>query len=128
MLRWIMMTGIGLITLTQANGQLKKFYSLKDAATYDTVRLSLEASTGSCYFKNTTYSSPLNIYGNPDLDRINPTYHTEIKNNNCHVGLKLEEFESSSFDEGLSPLSPSPIDWPAVMVSFCCPPPYVRSP
>lgn len=96
------MTGIGLVTLTQANGQLKKFYSLKDAVTYDTVRLSFEASTGSCYFKNTSHSSPLNIYGNPDLDRINPSYHTEISNNTCNVDLKLEEFQSSSFDEGFS--------------------------
>ncbi|MEL6556663.1 MAG: hypothetical protein AAFQ94_00670 [Bacteroidota bacterium] len=102
MLRWILMTGIGLFTLTHANGQLKKFYSLKDAVTYDTVKLSLEASTGACYFKNTSHSSPLNIYGNPDLDRINPSYHTQIKDRTCFVDLKLEEYQSSSFDQGLS--------------------------
>ena len=102
MLRWILMTGIGFFTLTHANGQLKKFYSLKDEVTYDTVKLSLEASTGSCYFKHTAHSSPLNIYGNPDLDRINPSYHTDIRDNICFVDLKLEEYQTSSFDQGLS--------------------------
>lgn len=102
MLKWLLLTGIGLGVFSQANAQLKKFYSLKDSDSYDTVKLSLQASTGSCYFTNTTHSSPLNIYGNPDLDRINPTYHTDIKNNTCFVDLKLEEYQSSSFDEGFS--------------------------
>ena len=96
------MAGIGIATFSQANAQLKKFYSLKDASDYDTVKISLEASTGSCYFTNTAYSGPLNIYGNPDLDRINPSYHTEIKNNICFVNLKLEEYQSSAFNEGFS--------------------------
>ena len=96
------MMGMGVLTYTQAQGQLKKFYSLKEDAIYDTVKLSLEASSGSCYFKNTSHSSPLNIYGNPDLDRINPTFQSNVENNICDVLLKLEEFESPSFDEGFS--------------------------
>ena len=96
------MTGIGLLTSVHSNAQLKKFYSLKDDVAFDTVRLSFEASSGSCYFKNTSHSSPLNIYGNPDLDKINPSYHTDIRNNTCNVNLKLEEFQSASLDEGFT--------------------------
>lgn len=102
MLRWLLMTGIGLLVSVQTNAQLKKFYSLKDNVVFDTVRLSFEAASGSCYFKNTSHSSPLNIYGNPDLDKINPSYHTEVKNNTCHVSLTLEEFQTSSLDDGFS--------------------------
>ena len=96
------MTGIGLLTSVQASAQLKKFYSLKDNVAFDTVRLSFQAASGSCYFKNTSGSSPLNIFGNPDLDKINPSYQTEIRNNTCNVNLKLEEYQSSTLDDGFS--------------------------
>lgn len=96
------MMGFGMVSLTQANGQLKKFYSLKEDAVYDTVKLSLEASAGTCFIKSTANSTPLNIYGNPNLDRINPSFKSSVNNNTCDVKLKLEEFETSSFDDGFS--------------------------
>jgi len=96
------MFGIGFVLTTKAQGQLKKFYSLKEDAVYDTVKLSLEASSGSCYIKSTANSSPLNIYGNPNLDRINPSFKSKVNNNTCDVTLQLEEFESSAINDSFS--------------------------
>ncbi|MCR9252049.1 MAG: hypothetical protein NXI20_16610 [bacterium] len=102
MLRLIFTFGLGILTLTQAHSQLRKFYSLKEDGSFDTVKLTLEATSSTCFVRTAKNSDPLNIYGNPDLERINPTYKAKIHQNTCNVQLGLEEFETSSLGEGFS--------------------------
>lgn len=82
-------------------GQLKRFYTLKETAKFDTVDFSLEATSGNCYIKSSKEEGPLAIYGNPDLDKINPSFKSKIHNNKCVVALDLQEYRSSSFGDGL---------------------------
>ncbi len=86
-----------------AFGQLQKFYSLSDEVAYDTVTFSLHATSGNCFVKSTPglKESPLVIYGNPDLDKINPSFKFQIQKNTCHADLDLQEFRSSSLSDGL---------------------------
>ena len=102
MLRLIFTVGLGILTLTQAQCQLKKFYSLKEDGSFDTVKLTLEATSSTCYVRTAKNSDPLNIYGNPDLDKINPTYKARINQKVCDVQLGLEEFNSDGIGDGLS--------------------------
>ncbi len=92
------------LVFSVAFGQLQKFYSLKDEITYDTVAFSLHAPAGNCFIKSdqNLEDSPLVIYGNPDLEKINPSFKFNIKNNVCRADLDLQEFRSSSIGDGLA--------------------------
>ena len=42
---------------------------------------------------------PLTIYGNPDLEKINPSFKSKVYGNTCHAKLVLDEYNSSSFGD-----------------------------
>lgn len=90
---------IGLVEGVDA--QLKRFYSLHDVDSYDTVDFSLDATSGISFVRTVQGGNPLNIFGNPDLDKINPSFMSQVKNNTCKVELKLDEFKSSGLGNGL---------------------------
>lgn len=102
MLRIALSLTLGLL-LSVSYGQLKKFYSIKNCSGYDTINFSLEAATGHCQIMSTT--SPdvgaLNILGNPDLERVNPSFHSKIVNNTNHVSLNLQEYGTSGISDGI---------------------------
>jgi hypothetical protein len=101
MLRLVFSVALGLL-FSVSYGQLKKFYSLKSCSGYDTVNFSLEAPTGNCFITaEHPDNGPLNIYGNPDLDKVNPSFQANISNNTCRVNLNLEEYNSSSIGNGI---------------------------
>lgn len=101
MLRLILSLSLGLLFST-SYGQLKKFYSLKDCASYDTVRFALEAASGNCVIQpSNKESGPLNIYGNPDLEKVNPSFKAKVSNNSCQVNLALQEFKSTDIGDGI---------------------------
>ncbi|MEP0938233.1 MAG: hypothetical protein ABJH00_11855 [Cyclobacteriaceae bacterium] len=101
MLRLVFSVALGLL-VSVSYGQLKKFYSLKGCSGYDTVNFSLEASAGNCLVKSANQEyGPLNIYGNPDLEKVNPSFKANISNNTCKVNLALQEFKSTSLSEGI---------------------------
>lgn len=102
MLRTIL-SATSVLIFSVAFGQLHKFYSLKEEIKYDTVAFSLHATSGNCFVKSARdpEGSPLVIYGNPDLDKINPSFKSQIYKNTCHVDLDLQEFRSSSIGDGL---------------------------
>ena len=102
MLRLILTVGIGILAIGQAQSQLKKFYSLKEDNTFDTVKLNLKATSSTCFVRTSESSDPLNIYGNPDLEKINPSYKAEVRKNTCHVNLELEEFGMKSISDDFS--------------------------
>lgn len=100
MLRLVFTAAFGLL-FSFSYGQLKKFYTLKETARFDTVNFSLEATSGNCYIKSSLEEGPLTIYGNPDLNKINPSFKSKIQDNTCDVALDLQEYRSSNFGDGL---------------------------
>lgn len=90
----------GLLSLF-SYGQLKKFYTLNEEEHFDTIDFSLQATAGNCVLKASEGEGPLVIYGNPDLERINPSFKTDMRGQTCNVRLKLQEFKSSSVGDGL---------------------------
>ena len=84
-------------------GQLKKFYTIRNTDTYDTVSFYLHATSGNCYLRSGSAEEgePLSIYGNPDLEKINPSFKYKILNRTCDVSLDLKEFKTSSLSDGL---------------------------
>ena len=44
---------------------------------------------------------PLHIYGNPDLEKVNPSFKANINNNTCKVNLALQEFKSTGIGDGI---------------------------
>jgi nitrogen fixation protein len=101
MLRLVFSVALGLLS-SISYGQLKKFYSLKGCSGYDTVNFSLEASAGNCLLKSDhSESGTLNIYGNPDLEKVNPSFKANVSNNTCKVNLALQEFKSTSLGDGI---------------------------
>lgn len=95
-----MTAGLGVIILS-AQAQLKRFYSLDDVSTYDTVDFSLHATSGISFFRNVRGGNPLNIFGNPDLDKINPSFDAYVEGKTCFVDLQLDEYKKSTLGDGL---------------------------
>ena len=82
--------------------QLKKFYSLDDVSNFDTVNFDFRATSGHSYLRYIPKNNPLSIYGNPDLEKINPTFDAVIEGRTCDVNLKLEEYRASGLGDGLA--------------------------
>lgn len=83
-------------------GQLRKFYTLKETSMFDTIQFTMAATAGNCFVKSTdTGEGPLAIYGNPDLEKINPSFKSHVINGTCIVNLDLQEFRSSNFSDGI---------------------------
>ena len=86
----------------QCSGQLKKFYSVKNEPSFDTIRFSLKATSGTCYIKFSFHDDPVTIYGNPDFSDVNPTFHSYIINNTNHVSLNLEDYKKSGLSHTIA--------------------------
>lgn len=103
MLRLVIVVSLCLNVSLGAHAQLKKFYTLKESNEYDTVDFVLRASSGNSFIKNYADSSePMVIYGNPDLERINPSFKTRYSGKTCYATLDLDAFNSFSFGDGFS--------------------------
>lgn len=103
MLRLALITGISLFTILGAVAQLNKFYTIKESSEFDTVDFYLKATATNCLIKRSeTDKNPLTIYGNPNLDKINPTFGNKVKNNTCYAKLALDEYNSSGFGDSFS--------------------------
>lgn len=86
-----------------AFAQLSKFYTIKESTEFDTVDFYLKATATNCLLKQSeTDRNPLTIYGSPDLEKINPTFASKIKNNTCYSKLVLDEYNSSGFGDSFS--------------------------
>lgn len=101
MLRLVFTAAFGLL-FSLSYGQLKKFYSISETSQFDTVDFTLEATAGNCSMKvSELEQGPLSIYGNPDLEKINPSFKSKIVDGKCVVDLDLQEFRSSSLSDGI---------------------------
>lgn len=97
----VLTAGIAMGFLYYSEAQLRRFYSLGDVHSYDTVNFSLNATEGNSFVRTVKGGNPLNIFGNPDLETINPSFSSEIANNACNVALNLNQYKSSSLGNGL---------------------------
>ncbi len=103
MLRLVMIVGSVLFVSTSAFCQLKKFYVVKRSPSFDTVDFYLKATATNCLIKQSLANQdPLSIYGNPDVEKINPSFKHKVYNNTCYARLKLDEYSSSSFGDRLT--------------------------
>jgi len=82
--------------------QLKKFYTVKDEASFDTVAFSLKATSGTCFINPSNNEDPVTIYGNPSFSEVNPTYHTTIQNKTNQVNLTLEDYNQKGLSQAIS--------------------------
>jgi len=103
MLRLVLIAGTLLLTSLGALAQLKKFYTIKESSAFDTVNFYLKATATNCLLKqDQSYGNSLTIYGNPDLEKINPTFANKVINKTCHAKLVLDEYSSSGFGDSFS--------------------------
>ncbi len=103
MLRLVTVVVVCLSISSGAYAQLKKFYTLKQSNEYDTVDFTLKAATGHSFVKNyAEQTDPMVIYGNPDLERINPSFKTKYSGKTCYASLELNAFNSHSFGDGFT--------------------------
>ena len=97
------MAGLCQFFSVSAFSQLKKFYSLKETSDFDTVDFTLKAVFGNSFIKNYVRSDyPLVIYGNPDLDKVNPSFRTRFSDKTCYANLKLDTYNSHSLGDGFA--------------------------
>lgn len=100
MSRLLMTAGISLLVSFNAFCQLKKFYMIKDSPSFDTVEFYLKATATNCLIKQSDGDKdPLTIFGNPNLEKINPSFKSKVSNNTCYAKLELDEYNSSSFGD-----------------------------
>jgi len=99
MLRLVIVAGLVLQFSLSSFGQLKKFYTVKETNSFDTVEFTLKAAKGNSFIKNYKDSEyPMVIYGNPDLERINPSFNTKFKGQTCYAKLGLDTYNSNFSD------------------------------
>ncbi|WP_109832570.1 DUF4097 family beta strand repeat-containing protein [Reichenbachiella versicolor] len=82
--------------------QLKKFYAVKDDTSYDTVRFSLKATSGTCFIKPSHHDDPLTIYGNPDFSDVNPSFSAIQSGKSQLVSLELEDYNKKGLSQAIS--------------------------
>ena len=103
MLRLAFVAGLFLHLSLGAQSQLKKFYSIRDVCSFDTVDFVLKAASGNTYIKNYSQNDhPMVVYGNPDLERINPSFTAKFTSRTCYAALDLENYNALEFGDGFS--------------------------
>jgi len=103
MLRMVLVAGLFQLFSVSSFAQLKKFYTLRETSSFDTVDFTLKAVSGNSYIKNYVQSTnPLVIYGNPDLNIINPSFKTKFVGKTCYANLELDTYNSRGFGDGFS--------------------------
>jgi hypothetical protein len=101
MLRLVLLAWFSAGSIHFLHAQLRRFYELSEPESYDTVDFTLKATSGISFVRHVEGGNPLRIFGNPDLDRINPSFHSKTINNTCHANLILDEYRKSMVGDGL---------------------------
>lgn len=82
--------------------QLKKFYTVKNNTTYDTVDFALKATSGTCFVKPSHHEDPLTIYGNPSFAEVNPSFNSEVTGRTNFVDLWLEDYNKKGLSHAIT--------------------------
>lgn len=102
MLRIFLVAMAAFIGRGEGQCQLKKFYTVKSKASYDTVAFSLKATSGTCFVKPSDNVEPLNIYGNPTFSDVNPTFDSWQEGATNYVNLFLEDYKKKGLSQAIS--------------------------
>jgi len=94
--------GLTVLTTSISLAQLKQFYSIQDDGTYNAIHFTLTATSGTCFIHPEDTNIPLNIYGDPDFEKINPNFNSRVENRTNYVDLMLEDYNSSGFSKSIS--------------------------
>lgn len=97
-----MVYGLTVLTTSISLAQLKQFYSIQDDGTYNAIHFTLTATSGTCFIHPEDTNIPLNIYGDPDFEKINPNFNSRVENRTNYVDLMLEDYNSSGFSKSIS--------------------------
>ncbi|MGL1888159.1 MAG: hypothetical protein OCD76_16705 [Reichenbachiella sp.] len=102
MLRVIIFGVAALCCGFEGHSQLKKFYTVKNEVTYDTVTFSLQATSGTCFIKPSHHSDPLTIYGNPSFSEVNPNFYSNVSGKTNFVNLMLEDYNKKGLSHAIT--------------------------
>ncbi|NQZ77161.1 MAG: hypothetical protein HRT61_13840 [Ekhidna sp.] len=98
-----MIASLPLLTSLSAFAQLSKFYTIKNSQEFDTIDFYLKATATNCLLKQSSEDAdPLTIYGNPNLEKINPSFISKVGGNTCYSKLVLDEYNSSGFSDSFT--------------------------
>lgn len=96
-------TSIIICTSMSAIAQLQKFYTVKPGNDYNTLKFEMNATSGGCYIKKSDSDQPVEIFGNPDFDHINPSFEDfSLQGKVKHVMLKLEDYQNAGLARTIS--------------------------
>lgn len=103
MLRLVLLIEVLLSSSIGALAQLDKFYTVKGSSTFDTVDFYLKATATNCLLTRSAEEvNPLTIFGNPNLEKINPTFLNKVIGGTCYAKLALDEYSSSGLGDSFS--------------------------
>lgn len=103
MWRQIAAVSFVILTSSQTFAQLKKFYSVKPGDDFEKVVFTLNATSGSCYIKPSSNENPVDIYGNPDFEQINPSFKSYTTQQGInYVDLNLEDYQQGGLTKTIS--------------------------
>lgn len=97
-----MVCGLLAHTVSTTFAQLKPFYTIQDDGTFDAIHFTLTATSGTCHIMPKMSDVPMNIYGDPDFEKINPQFQSWTDNRMNFVDLLLEDYNSSGFSKSIS--------------------------
>uniref|UniRef100_UPI00404AA59D hypothetical protein n=1 Tax=Fulvivirga sp. TaxID=1931237 RepID=UPI00404AA59D len=102
---WKKFAAAGFLCLvyTAAIAQLQKFYTVKSDGDFESIKFSLNATSGGCFIKASETDNLIEIYGNPDFEHINPSLETYTNSENQKiVTLNLEDYQNAGLMRTLS--------------------------
>ncbi|MFY0626415.1 MAG: hypothetical protein JXR07_08980 [Reichenbachiella sp.] len=102
MIRVILVVCTALIYGVDGNCQLKKFYTVKNAPTYDTIDFAIKATSGTCFIKPSHHDDPVTIYGNPSFSEVNPNFHTSVLGKTNFIVLELEDYAKNGLSHAIT--------------------------
>ena len=100
MLRFALIFIVNLLLSANASCQLKKIYTLKGSPFCDTIDFYLKATASNWLIQRSSGDNyPITIYGNPDTDKITPSFISRVHNNTCSAKLKLDDHSAAGFSD-----------------------------
>ncbi len=102
MIRGILWILVASCCCQEGFGQLKKFYTVKNAESYDTIDFMLKATSGTCFIKPSHHDDPLTIYGNPSFADVNPNFHANQTSRTNFIQLVLEDYNKRGLSHAIT--------------------------
>ena len=98
----LMLVMVAFCCYAEGYGQLKKFYTVKDAGSYDTIDFFLKATSGTCFIRPSHHDDPLTIYGNPSFAEVNPNFESSEIGKTNFIVLELEDYNKRGLSHAIT--------------------------